>query len=96
MPNYFARVELHDAVWPDDYEDLHDRLAKIGFTPCLHYSSGGSNRLPTGFYFAKGLGSNKETVAQKVFDAASQTGFEHEVTVIKSRGSVSRLSIECE
>ncbi len=33
MRNYFARVELHDAEWPDDYEYLHALRAKIGFTP---------------------------------------------------------------
>ena len=96
MPNYFARVELHDAIWPDDYEDLHERLARIGFTPCIFYTKGGSKKLPTAFYFARGLGGNTESVAQTVFNAARETGFEHEVTVIKSGGSVSRLRQDCD
>jgi hypothetical protein len=48
MPNYFARVELHDAEWPDDYKKLHKLLADVGFTQCVRYTKGGSGKLPTG------------------------------------------------
>ena len=96
MPNYFARVELHDAEWPDDYEELHEALKKIGFSPCLHFANGGSKRLPRGFYFAKALGKDKKSVAQKVFKIANDTGYANEVTVIKSGGSESNLSSDCD
>jgi hypothetical protein len=96
MPNYFARVELHGAEWPDDYEDLHKFLARIGFIPCLTYSKGESAKLPTGFYFAKGLEKDTVKISNKVFDAADLTGFDNEVTVIQSAGSNSRLSKGCD
>jgi hypothetical protein len=79
MPNYFARVELHEAKWPEDYEKLHELLAEVGFSPCLHYTKGGSAKLPTGFYYGKNLGKNVVSVSQTVFNAADLSGFETEV-----------------
>lgn len=37
VANYYARVELHGASWPDDYEDLHKALAEHGFTNCATF-----------------------------------------------------------
>jgi len=96
MSNYFTRIELHDAEWPDDYEDLHQALAKIGFSPCVYFNSGESKKLPTGFYFAKGLGKDIGSVAKKVFSVANETGYENEVVVIRSSGSKSTLSAACD
>lgn len=96
MANYFARVELHGAEWPDDYENLHENLAGIGFTTCVKFKNGGSNKLPTGFYYAQGQSSDKNAVAKKVFSAADATGYTNEVVVVKSSGSNSRLNEDCD
>lgn len=49
MADFFARVELLGARWPDDYTTLHDALSKHGFTNRTVGTAGGS-RLPTGLY----------------------------------------------
>lgn len=95
MANYFARVELHDADWPDDYEDLHKSLSKVGFNNCLPLSEGGKKRLPTGLYWAKSQSDDKEVVFGKVKKCADDTGFSNEVIVIVSGGSRSDLSKDC-
>lgn len=95
MPNYFARVELHDAEWPDDYEGLHKNLEKQGFTNCIKYDNGTKKRLPTAFYFAKNLSDDLPNAYKKVKKCASDTGYEYELVVIQSAGSTSSLSKEC-
>jgi hypothetical protein len=94
--NYFARVELHDADWPDDYEDLHNELAKVGFTPCVTFTKGGSKKLPTGFYYGKGRSTDLSKVFTDVSSAADATGYLSEISVIKSGGSRHRLSDDCD
>jgi hypothetical protein len=95
MANYFARVELHDAEWPDDYEDLHEYLKKEGFSNCLPLSDGRKKRLPTGLYWARNRSDDKAVVYRKVKKCADDTGFDSEVIVIKSGGSQSGLSKDC-
>ena len=96
MPNYFARVELHGAEWPNDYEFLHRNLARIGFTSCHPLLTGGSLKLPTGLYFAEHLTSELNEVAQRVCTAADSTGYESEVVVILSDGARCHLSSPCD
>jgi hypothetical protein len=96
MPNYFARVELHDAEWPDDHKKLHKLLADVGFTQCVRYTKGGSGKLPTGFYYGTNLSKDRSSVTRKVYNAADSSGFDSEVTVVKSGGSSSRLSKACD
>jgi hypothetical protein len=96
MPKYFARVELHDAKWPADYEELHEALADIGFRPCIKLVGGEFKKLPTGFYFARRLNEDRETVTAKVCEAADDTGYDNEVIVIESKASRSRLSKDCD
>ena len=94
--NYFARVELHGAEWPDDYEELYEELAKVGFKPCITLRTGNSKKLPTGFYFANQLSARLQEVSSGVCAAADATGYENEITVVQSGGSRSRLSSDCD
>jgi len=94
MPNYFARVELHDGD-DDDYDSLHIAMKKKGFTNCLKYTKGGSNKLPTGFYYGKLVETKTENVLRQVKRAAATTGLSNEITVVKSAGSSSALSQPC-
>ena len=64
MAEYFARVELHGAKWPDDYEELHEALEKEGFINCITPTDGDTKRLPSGFYFAKALSDDKAKVSR--------------------------------
>jgi len=92
MANYFARVELHGAEWPDDYELLHDALAFEGFNNYIKYDNGRRERLPTAFYFAQGISDHLEEVYRSVKECAKSTGYKYELTVVKSNGSRSSLS----
>ena len=96
MANYFARVELHEAEWPDDYEELHESLAEVGFINCITFSEGSTKRLPTGFYFARNQSDDKSKVFGKVRQCADGTGYKNEVVVVKSGGSQSNLTKDCD
>lgn len=95
MANYFARIELHGAEWPDDYESLHKALATHDFTNCVTYDSGVQERLPTGFYFSTNRVDDLTLVAKAVKECADTTGFTNEVSVVKSGGSHHYLSKPC-
>jgi len=94
MASYYARVELHGASWPEDYEDLHTALAKHGFTNCAPYGDG-SKRLPTGFYYATDRTDDYMKVCQVVCDIARDTGYKYEVVVIRESASAACLSKKC-
>jgi hypothetical protein len=95
MARYFARVELHNGD-SDDYETLRTKLKVKGFSNCIAIKSGGSKKLPTGFYVATLGEFVVSKVAKTVKDAADSTGLGNEVVVVKSEGSFSYLSEECD
>jgi hypothetical protein len=95
MANFFARVELHGARWPDDYVILHNALANHGFTSCITFDDGQTKRLPTGFYYSTNRIDDTSKVAQAVKSCADSTGYKNEVVVVKSAGSSSFLSLFC-
>ncbi|HVW77978.1 MAG TPA: hypothetical protein VHB45_10225 [Alloacidobacterium sp.] len=95
MANFFARVELHGAKWPDDYEELHDALAKHGFTNCMTFDDKSKKSLPTGFYFSTDRVEDVQRVTTAVKKCADDTGYKNEVVVVKSGGSSSYLSKKC-
>lgn len=95
MADYFARVELHGAKWPDDYLTLHVELAKHGFTNCVPLNDGTKKRLPTGFYFSTNRIEDVPRVAQAVKKCADKTRFGNEVTVVKDGGNMNYLSTMC-
>jgi uncharacterized protein (DUF2461 family) len=83
MADFFARVELHRAQWPEDYKTLHDALSKHGFTNRI-VSAVGEKRLPTGFYFSTNRIDDVQRVAKAVKACADSTGYSSEVIVIRS------------
>lgn len=50
MANFTTRVELHNAKWPEDYEQLHKEMAKEGFSRTIASSDGTVYNLPTAEY----------------------------------------------
>ena len=95
MADFFARVELHGAQWPNDYQTLHAALSEHGFTNCVPLNDGTTKRLPTGFYFSTNRIDNVPVVAKAVKDCADATGFQNEVAVIKNGGNALYLSRAC-
>lgn len=83
MADFFARVELHGARWPEDYKMLHDALSTHGFTNRI-LSTGGEKRLPTGFYYSTNRIDDLQKVATAVKACADGTGYKNEVIVIRS------------
>jgi hypothetical protein len=95
MAEYFARVELHGARWPDDYANLHAALAKHNFTNCVTVTGGAQKRLPTGLYYSPDRVDDNERVGNAVKGCADSTGYRNEVIVIKNAGAYSFLSQNC-
>lgn len=94
MADYFARVELHGAVWPTGYEALHKALAQHGFTNCVP-SGDKPWRLPTAFYYSTGRIDDTSAVEDAVRQCANSTGYKNEVIVVKSADWRSHLSTNC-
>jgi hypothetical protein len=94
MADYFARVELHGAGWPADYEKLHGSLQAHGFTNCV-LAGDKSWRLPTAFYYSTGRTEDVELVTRVVKKCADDTGYRNEVVVIKNGGWQGYLSSGC-
>jgi hypothetical protein len=94
MPEYFARVELHDAD-DDDYELLRKAMKEEGFSHCRKMKSGKLKKLPTGYFFAKLTETDVSEVAKGVKARADSTLCDSEIVVSKNGGSFSYLSELC-
>ena len=95
MAEYFARVELHGARWPDHYATLHAALEEHNFSNCVPVGAGGRRRLPTGLYYSPDRVDDNVRVGNAVKACADSTGYRNEVIVIKSAGAYSFLSQNC-
>jgi hypothetical protein len=99
MANYVARVELHDARWPDDYATLHAALAKVGFVNCVRTQAADGTitrkRLPTGTYYSEASESSLINAYSLVQAAATSTKYKHEIFVCESVGFRAGLSRQC-
>jgi hypothetical protein len=95
MASYYARVELHGASWPRDYEKLHDCLKRMGFTSCVPTPTRGQLRLPTGFYCAFNLVEDVDVVTEAVKTCAESSGYKYEIAVIKAADARVNLSSKC-
>jgi len=94
MADYFARVELHGARWPDDYAVLHQQLLQHNFTSCV-LGTQGNSRLPTGFYHSTNRVDDINVVVNAVRACADATGFKSEVIVIRDTGWSAYLNSKC-
>lgn len=95
MADYFARVELHGATWPNDYAVLHNALAQHGFTNCVIAGDGRNLRLPTGLYYSSNRIDDNVRVANAVKQCADSTGYRNEIIVINTTGWYGFLSFLC-
>ncbi|EMW7738443.1 hypothetical protein AAFQ48_004355 [Yersinia enterocolitica] len=69
MPRFFIRVELFRADG-DEYEQLHEKMAAIGFDKTVKFDDGKIYKLPIGSYM--GLSnSNANTIRVKVCDISN-------------------------
>jgi hypothetical protein len=99
VSSYFARIELHGASWPNDYDSLHSELTKIGFCNCMFVIDGQTpvnRRLPTGFYFCSESDANHTSITASVKKAADDTGYSSEIVVIGVGVAISYLSRDCQ
>jgi hypothetical protein len=95
VADYFARVELHGAQWPDDYNKLHEALKQHGFLNCI-LADNERWRLPTASYYSTDRIDDVAAVAKVVKHCADSTGYENEVFVIKNAGWNAFPSSKCE
>ncbi|MES2223753.1 MAG: type V toxin-antitoxin system endoribonuclease antitoxin GhoS [Patescibacteria group bacterium] len=50
MNSYFIRVELHNAIYPNDYNILHTAMQRAGFVKTITAGNGARYSLPTAEY----------------------------------------------
>ena len=74
MGDFLTRVELHDAVWPDEYiSRLHLAMSREGFSKTITDEKGIVYELPVGEYY-KRTGEDVEQVIERAKKAATATG----------------------
>lgn len=81
---YTTRVELHYAT-DDDYESLHDAMAREGFSRQITSNDGVTYHLPTAEYNYEGNRSRSQ-VLDAAKRAANTTGLKYAVLVTESDG----------
>jgi hypothetical protein len=82
MAQFTVRVELHQAQW-QDYENLHARMEKQGFTRLIKSDDGKTYQLPWAEYNGSGNLSSSE-VRDAARAAADATGKGNAVLVTES------------
>ncbi len=75
-----TRVELHKAVWPDDYDTLHASMKKKGFFKTIYGSNGVTYELPTAEYYRE-THLAIETVIEQAKEAATEVNKKFSVVV---------------
>jgi len=95
VADFFARVELHKAVWPTDYTRLHTLMEKHGFSNCVTAADGKKWKLPTGTYWSTNRVDDADRVAKAVKECADATGYANEVLVVKDAVWQGYLSSKC-
>jgi hypothetical protein len=73
MYHYLTRIELHKAVFPDDYNALHREMLLKGFTNSILADNGKAFELPTAEYHIIS-NSSLEHVYKLAEDAANSIG----------------------
>ena len=91
MPTFIARVELHGARYPDDYQDFHERMEAEGHYKTIKGRNGVTYRLPAATYSAIKNGISTRSVRDEVSQIAADTGFRISVLVAKAPSVAWRL-----
>jgi hypothetical protein len=84
VTDFTTRVELHDAVW-DDYVELHEAMAREGFSQTIVSDNGSTYELPPAEYNYSG-NATRSQVLEKAKAAAASTGKSYGVLVTQSAG----------
>lgn len=50
MARFLIRIEIHNGIWPDDYNKLHAAMKLQGFARIIHGADGKDYYLPTAEY----------------------------------------------
>lgn len=85
MSSFTTRVELHNAKEPEDYEKLHDEMAKEKFTRTIKSDDGIEYHLPTAEYNKEG-NYTRADVIESAKRAASKVIQDFAVLVTESNG----------
>lgn len=83
MPNYFTRVELHDAT-SNDYNQLHAAMKARGFYRAIIGHSGTKRALPTATYHKIALTGLVIAVRDQATEAANTTGCKSTVLSVEA------------
>jgi hypothetical protein len=78
---FVARVELHGANWPTDYQYLHELLAKAGFYPTAVSVDNKVVKLPRGTYSTYQAYESSDAAFDSVKAAANATGYSNTLFV---------------
>jgi hypothetical protein len=81
MPNYIARVALHDADEEKDYEKLRANMEAHGFLRIILGRDSRVYQLPTGTYVLENTDVTLGFAYQEAKEAAGATGFEYSLIV---------------
>jgi len=73
MSHYLTRIELHTAVFPDDYNTLHKAMRLKGFSNSIQATDGKIYELPTAEYYMIS-NSTLEQVYNLAVEAANTIG----------------------
>lgn len=74
MGDFLTRVELHEAIWPDEYiSRLHLAMSREGFSKTITDEKGIVYELPVGEYY-KRTSEDVEQVIERAKKAATTTG----------------------
>jgi hypothetical protein len=74
MSDFLARVELHDAIWPDEYVSrLHSAMSREGFSKTITDEKGIVYELPIAEYY-KSTSEDVEQVIERAKKAATTIG----------------------
>ena len=83
MPNYLARVELHDVGDEEDYEPLHTAMEQRGFLRQIQGDDGVPYELPNGTYVMQNTDITLTAAQDLATAAAEETEFEYSLIVVE-------------
>lgn len=74
MSLFLTRIELHNAIFPDDYDVLHKAITKKGFSHNIKADDGTVFELPTAEYLFNNTNVTVEEVYNLAIQAANTVG----------------------
>ena len=84
MAKYIVRIELHSATGVD-YDNLHEKMKKAGFSVTIPATDGNNYQLPTATYYAD-TNQTKDEVYDVANTIANSVKTKNWIVVVKSDG----------